>query len=212
MNSKPKHTKRHRKVKIINFYSVLFLICCVLLVVSIRLNIKTAEFLKEVNERQLQLEDELSEIKKFDDPLIENQDLANKTSEFVDYESAKYLANVAWGEARGCSVTEQAAVMWCVLNRVDSPVFPDSVKEVVTQPNQFDGYSENNPITSSLLGLANDVMTYWDSKDDSGRVLPGEYLYFLGDGSHNYFYTTWGDTSNPYNWTLQSPYEGADTE
>lgn len=207
MNSKSKCTKRHRKVRVVNLYSIFLLVCCIVLIVSIRLNVKTAELLKEINEQQSQLKSELSEVKGFDESLTNDESPVDKTDGFVDYESAKYLANVAWGEARGCSVTEQAAVMWCVLNRVDSSVFPDSVKEVVTQPNQFDGYSENNPITSNLLGLANDVMTYWDSKDNSGRVLPEEYLYFLGDGSHNYFYTTWGDTSNPYNWTLQSPYE-----
>lgn len=30
------------------------------------------------------------------------------------------LARMVWGEARGCSTTEQAAVVWCVLNRFDS--------------------------------------------------------------------------------------------
>ena len=30
------------------------------------------------------------------------------------------LAKMVWGEARGCSTTEQAATIWCVLNRYDS--------------------------------------------------------------------------------------------
>ena len=46
-------------------------------------------------------------------------------------EAATALARTVWGEARGCSTTEQAAVAWCVLNRVDSPEFPDDVLSVV---------------------------------------------------------------------------------
>lgn len=131
---------------------------------------------------------------------------------YIDEESAKYLANVTWGEARGCSVTEKAAVMWCVLNRVDSPKYPNSVKEVVTQKSQFDGYSEDNPITKELFQLANSVLTYWSEGNDSGRVLPKEYLYFTGDGEHNCFYTTWASNAVAWDWSLPSPYEEATTK
>jgi len=41
----------------------------------------------------------------------------------LDYYSDEVvLAKTAYGEARGCSTTQQAAVMWCVLNRVDNPI------------------------------------------------------------------------------------------
>ena len=40
------------------------------------------------------------------------------------YEDADLIAKTVWGEARGCSVTQQAAVAWCILNRVDSAAFP----------------------------------------------------------------------------------------
>ena len=63
------------------------------------------------------------------------------------------LAKTVWGEARGCSKTQQAAVVWCVLNRVDSeaPYFPDSIVEVVTQRGQFDGYDPDNPVEPDIL-------------------------------------------------------------
>ena len=39
------------------------------------------------------------------------------------------IAQLIWGEARGVqSTTEQAAVAWCVLNRVDDPQFPDTIE------------------------------------------------------------------------------------
>lgn len=126
---------------------------------------------------------------------------------YISQYDAELLAKTAWGEARGCSPTEIAAVMWCILNRVDSGDFPDTVVEVVEAPGQFQGYSEDNPVTDDLLTIAYDVLFYWQIEDDTGRVLPKEYLYFLGDGGHNYFYKTWGDTSDPWDWSLPSVYE-----
>ena len=126
---------------------------------------------------------------------------------YISQYDAELLAKTAWGEARGCSPTEIAAVMWCILNRADSGDFPDTVVEVVEAPGQFQGYSEDNPVTDDLLTIAYDVLFYWQIGDDTGRVLPKEYLYFLGDGDHNYFYKTWGDTNEPWDWSLPSVYE-----
>lgn len=133
-----------------------------------------------------------------------------KTLEFVveiPAEDIEYLANVTWGEARGCSKTEQAAVMWCVLNRVDSEYYPDTIKDVVTQRKQFHGYNPNNPLTEDLLSLARSVLTYYYTGDETGRVLPAAYLYFVGDGVHNYFYTEYMSDKAAWDWSLTSPYE-----
>lgn len=125
----------------------------------------------------------------------------------VDPVDVIYLAKMAWGEARGCSTTEQAATMWCVLNRVDSDEFPDTVMEVVTQPSQFQGYSADNPVDEELYDLAYDVLLRWET-GGKGRVLPAEYLYFIGDYESNHFYTDWGVFDNAWDWGLPSPYEG----
>lgn len=124
---------------------------------------------------------------------------------------AEYLAKTIYGEARGCSTTEQAAVVWCVLNRVDdeSGLWPDDIVAVVTQPSQFHGYDPDHPVVPEFLALAEDVLARWEIEDtcvgDVGRVLPQEYTYFSGDGRHNYFRTeyTGGET---WGWTAESPY------
>ena len=54
-------------------------------------------------------------------------------------EDAEVIAKVIWGEARGCDATQQAAVAWCILNRVDSADFPNSISEVVNQKYQPGG-------------------------------------------------------------------------
>lgn len=129
----------------------------------------------------------------------------------AEADPAEYLAKTIYGEARGCSTTEQAAVVWCVLNRVDdeSGLWPDDIVAVVTQPSQFHGYDPDHPILPELLALAEDVLARWEIEDscvgDVGRVLPQEYTYFSGDGRHNYFRTeyTGGET---WGWTAESPY------
>lgn len=120
------------------------------------------------------------------------------------------LARTVWGEARGCTTTEQAAVVWCVLNRVDSPDFPDDILEVLEQPNQFTGYDPENPVWPEILALVEDVLDRWELEKtavgDVGRVLPKEYVFFEGDGQHNYFRTEYrGGTT--WDWSLDSPYE-----
>lgn len=125
---------------------------------------------------------------------------------------AQYIAKTIWGEARGCSKMEQAAVAWCILNRVDNenPYFPDTISGVVKQPSQFTGYCGRNPVDDELLELANDVLARWEQEKngetDVGRVLPERYLYFGGNGRHNRFRTQsgWDDV---WDWSCENPYE-----
>lgn len=130
---------------------------------------------------------------------------------YVSEEQACMLARLAWGEARGCSLMEQAAVMWCVLNRVDdeSGLFPNTVEQVITQPHQF-YYSESFPLTIELYHLALDVLARWQSEHymsgESGRVLPREYMWFGGDGKHNWFRTTYELNGRNWDWSLTNPY------
>lgn len=128
-----------------------------------------------------------------------------------EVEDVEMLAKLIWGEARGIpSTTEKAAVVWCVLNRVDSPKYPDTVAEVVTQRHQFVGYKTSNPATEEFIEIARDVLVRWYSEkngtSDVGRVLPKDYLYFTGDGVRNYFTAEWSSSAVKYGWTLPSPY------
>ncbi len=127
-------------------------------------------------------------------------------------EDAQYIALTIWGEARGCSKMEQAAVAWCILNRVDNenPYFPDTISGVVKQPSQFAGYSKYNPVEDDFLELAKDVLSRWEQEKNGetevGRVLPDKYLYFGGNGKTNSFHTQ--DSYNDiWDWSCSNPYE-----
>ena len=76
-------------------------------------------------------------------------------------EDAEFIAKAVWGEARNCDASHQAAVVWCILNRVDSALFPNTIREVVTQKHQFAGYHAGNPVDPDILALACDVLARW---------------------------------------------------
>lgn len=132
-----------------------------------------------------------------------------------DRKDVEALARMLYGEARGVASTmEKAACVWCVLNRVDdtSGLWPDTIIGVLTQANQFSGYSPRNPVTDALYALARDVLIRWirerSGETDVGRVLPAEYVYFTGDGERNYFYTAWpAGVTAAWTWELPDPYE-----
>ena len=121
------------------------------------------------------------------------------------------LARLIWVEARGVkSKTEQAAVVWCVLNRLDNPDrLENSIAEVVCAPYQFD-YRPWVPVTDEFKALAADVLERWQAEksgvEDVGRVLPAEYQYFEGWGGRNWFSAEWR-SDEYWDWSLPSPYE-----
>ena len=127
-----------------------------------------------------------------------------------DAAEVEALAKMLYGEARGiASDMEKAACVWCVLNRVDDPRYPDTVLEVLEAPYQFAGYSANNPVLPELETLAADALKRYQAERDGeanvGRVLPAEYLFFTGDGVNNHFTIGWKDAET-WDWSLQNPY------
>lgn len=148
-------------------------------------------------------------------PVVEASEIAEPVEEPTpwapDPDEVNALARTLYGECRGVkSQMEQAAVAWCVLNRVDSRYYPNTVMEVITQPRQFHGYDEDYPVLPSLKAIAEDVLTKWhfekEGEEDVGRVLPKSYIYFVGDGVHNYF-TEEFLSKDYWDFSLPNPYE-----
>ena len=121
------------------------------------------------------------------------------------------LARLIYTEARGVkSKTEQAAVVWVVLNRLDNPDRPQkTIAEIVTAPYQFD-YRPWVPVLPEFAELAQDVLDCWQAEKqgavDVGRVLPKECEYFEGWGGRNWFSAEW-KSQEYWGWELPSPYE-----
>lgn len=132
-------------------------------------------------------------------------------------EVAIYLAKTVWGEARGCSKTQQAGVVWTVLNRADCDLnyIPDDLISIITQKHQFVGYKSSNPVDEDIYNLCVDVLQRWlaekEGAEDVGRVLAPEYLYFHANssGTENIFTDEWRG-GNIWDWSLESPYDEED--
>lgn len=150
-----------------------------------------------------------------DDPQARQSAISAYTLTSEEKECIHDMALTMWKEAENVqSMMEQAGVGWCVLNRVDSDRFPDTIHEVVSQPGQFHGYQiavACGDCPDYFTDLATDVYLRWKREKageaDVGRVLPAEYLYFEGDFiSHNYFRTEWMGGLRWW-WTAKNPYE-----
>lgn len=127
-------------------------------------------------------------------------------------EEVVMMAKLLYRECGGIpSDTEKACVAWCVCNRVDSDEFDgDTITYVMTAPNQF-AYVSDTPVRDDLYDLALDVLSRWNAERNGevsvGRVLPKDYTYFHGDGTHNHFRNAYKGNYSTWDYSLPSPYE-----
>ena len=82
------------------------------------------------------------------------------------------------------SVYEKAKVVAVVINRVNDPNFPNTIYEVLTQPYQFSGYIPNYSYTYQVTDSVIEAVDYYFAHPEEF----GNYKYFYGDGTWNYFY------------------------
>lgn len=175
----------------------------------------------ETSETQTTEESEVDLRARAADERLEGDDIeaAGYAHDLFTSEDAIALARMAWGECRGVkglsldnrTITgdcQKAAAMWCALNRYDAG-YAESIAEVVAAPAQFHGYSSEHPVDMGLLELAYDVLDRWQEEQrgaaDVGRVLPAEYLFFVGDGQYNHFTAEYGSRVY-YAWELPDVY------
>ena len=100
------------------------------------------------------------------------------------------LCNVVGHEAGSSwiSVYDKAKVAEVIMNRVYSPLFPNSISAVLTQPNQFAGaqsYAFNGTYNWYVTESVKEAVRLYFS--DPSQFSHG-YLYFWGDGYQNHFH------------------------
>ena len=89
-------------------------------------------------------------------------------------EEATLLAKMLY-PYRNNSTADQIVACWCVFNRVESTQYPDTVEAVIRQPQQWMGYSEENPVLEELYAVAHNELSRWYSNDV--RPMGNEYLF-----------------------------------
>ena len=116
-----------------------------------------------------------------EDLVIQHQDEIGKiraeyehlTPEEIIQKEAEYIAKVLYGYQYNSERDLRTAV-WCILNRVDNPAYPDTVQAVCQQENQWIGYSDDNPVLTDLYNLAIEELTTWHN---NYRPVSKDYVY-----------------------------------
>lgn len=104
------------------------------------------------------------------------QEINAKTKEVVEQAIVKFqqgmesrvskydrevLARMLYGEAgRGADPFE---ILHTVFNRASSPLFKGSLLDIVTQKNQYVGYSPKHPLTNDYLTMVDMAIDYWEA-------------------------------------------------
>ena len=89
--------------------------------------------------------------------------MVTRADDAVSDTDAEVIAQILYHECRSLPKLEQSAVVWCILNRVDSELsyFPDTVHDVCTQKigkMPMFAYREDAPVEEDLYLLAGDVL------------------------------------------------------
>lgn len=213
MNEKHCNPKiRRRKLGVVlNWLIVAMIIFCTLVAIPTIKNLRTLKqdlgeletSMKSLKNQQEELQVQVSHKLKAEQKAQTNQAYT------VTREEIETLAKIVYQEARGIREnSHKAAVVWCILNRVDDGYWGDTIVEVATYPNAF-AWVPDTPVEGELVDLVVDVITRWNYEkeglSDVGRTLPKEYLYFTGDGSYNHFTKEWKSTDY-WDWSLPNPY------
>ena len=90
-------------------------------------------------------------------------------------EEAEAVAKLLYG-IRKNSERDLRAVCWVVFNRVESPLYPGTLEEVVNQPGQWVSYYPENPVTKELYAMALEELGKWER--DEGRPISADTLWF----------------------------------
>lgn len=93
------------------------------------------------------------------------------------------------------------SMIWNILVRVDSPLYPDTVEGVIAQPQQWMFYDAENPIRDDDRDLAREQVERWHE----GRYPAGltvEHVYGEWSGDDYVLRDTWEKTSTTNYWRM----------
>lgn len=99
------------------------------------------------------------------------------------------LCNAVANEAGSCwiDVNEKAKVVEVIMNRVNSPLFPNSISAVLTQQYQFDDAWSYVNLGNFSSYVTNEVKTAVNLYFSNPASFSHGYISFYGDGIRNHF-------------------------
>lgn len=124
--------------------------------------------------------------------------LRNPSQEELIAQEAKWLAKVLYGTARNHSANSQRTLCWCVISRVRSNKFPNTVEGVATQAKQWIDFDEEAPIIQSLYDIAYEELTKWHNGDEE---CDESFCYMLWSSREIQLKNTFETTKETRYWT-----------
>lgn len=128
---------------------------------------------KRVDTESIEVHETIQEAEMIEQP-VAPEPLREIVSDPYKHE-AEEVARVLYGTARANSEADQRAVVWCIINRCESTLYPNTIEEVCKQPSQWMGYSDKNPIVKDLYNIALEELTTWH--DEGYRMVAPEFLF-----------------------------------
>ncbi len=141
---------------------------------------------------ELQAEKEKTKAKEQSEENAEDSERAAK---------AEMLAKVLYG-FRNNNEVDIITACWCVFNRVDIKTgeyaFLMTMEEVINQPEQWMGYSEDNPVIENLYRIADEQLGIW--LNGGHRPVSTEYVFLVWSPEKVYLKTSLEDNKNTRTW------------
>lgn len=112
-------------------------------------------------------------------------------------EEAEMLARVLYGVKDNKS-DDLKTYCWCVFNRVDYSHYPDSLRDVIAQPNQWMRYDPTNPVLESLYQIAREQLDAWHT--NTHRPVSSEYVFMNWSANDICLRDVWAEGSGTHYW------------
>lgn len=91
-------------------------------------------------------------------------------------EEKELICRITWQEAGNQSIKGQRAVIEVILNRLLSDQYPNTILEILSQPNQFSTWKDRNKVTEEQILQMQQVLNL--VYVDKNTILNYDYLYF----------------------------------
>lgn len=115
-------------------------------------------------------------------------------------EEARALAKVLYG-VKDNNTDDLRTYCWCVFNRVDNSAYPNSLTEVIDQPNQWMRYEPDNPVIDDLYQIAYAELDRWHNGNT--RPVSDEYVYMSWSSNSIVLRNTYKDGPDTKHWTYR---------
>ena len=112
---------------------------------------------------------------------------------------AESLAQILYG-VKDNDKDDLRTLCWCVFNRVDNPAFPNTLEDVISQPQQWMRYDAENPVLEDLYQIAREQLEAWRS--DAHRPCSSDYVFMSWTPSDICLRDAWREGSGTHYWRM----------